>query len=997
MMHRGGLLHIIITLVTLVLAIPIHAASDLSSTRLARFNDVSKGLPNDFVDDVFQDSYGFMWIATSGGGLCRYDGYEMIVFSTNSEVRINNNFVKSLAEDAFHRLWVCTEGGFNVIDLSTLRTVEIPENDLSAHQYDYCSFVTVDSKGSLWLKAGSSLIKAEFDDKGGIGSVFSEDDPKFSPQNQVFEDVDQDGSVWILLEGHFNKIVSEKTGRFSVSPVLGNLILRDDVYVSDYLKKDNELWISSEDGLYRYNLSSGKWKMYVHSPSDPGSLSQNFISGLALTSDGQILAASLMGLNVYDNLSDRFDRIRAGQSANGTELLSSDFINCIKVYGNNIWLGTESAGFVQIYPKQLPVENYSGADRVAGALPGHPVNAIFEDSNDRLWIGSVEAGLSCLGDGWDGFRRYTVENSRLSHNSVSMIAEDDMNRLWVGTWGGGINIVSTSDPIKVLEKIESLQESTERLSFIGTLTMDRKNRLMWIGTNIGIYYYDLENGAIRPALKDQPYGCIGSLIDNEGNLWIGTQDGVFIFNLDKRDGSSEGMEFPFKNYRNKLDDPDSRVAEKITCIMQTADGTMWVGSNGNGIYKANKNNEGDWSFINYGHDRGLVNDCVKGILEDRFGILWISTESGLSMFSPANGRFTSYSTMDGLASSHFYWNASLKGRDGKLYFGHVDGMSVINPGTSINTQNGSGFQLTRISVGEKVTHDINPRRLRIHERDRSIGFEFSSLSYGLEQSVSYSYRMDGMDSEWIEIPMHRNFITFQSLNNGKYELQVRAHDTNGAVIGTIALPIQVKPYFYHSLWFYLLMVLSIIYSIIRYQRWKMKSLVRYNRQLQETVEERTREISEQKLLIEQKADELSRQNQILKRQNEELASQKMLNAQENKTEEESKNDKFVAKALEVVREYYKDPDLDVATFCTAMGLSKTLLNKKMKEAMGQSVSQFIRTYRLSIAREMLINNAVSKTMNISEIAYEVGFNDPKYFTRCFTKEFDVSPSSFPKE
>ncbi|MCQ2131404.1 MAG: helix-turn-helix domain-containing protein [Bacteroidales bacterium] len=996
-MTRGGLLYIFATLVSLVLTLPVHAASDLSSTCLARFNDVSNGLPNDFVDDVFQDSYGFMWIATSGGGLCRYDGYETIVFSTNSETRINNNFVKSLAEDAFHRLWVCSEGGFNVIDLSTLRTIELPESALSSYRYDYCSFVTVDSDGSLWLKAGSSLIKVEFDDKGAIGTVTSENDPKYSPQNQVFEDVDQDGSVWMHLNGHIYKITAEKTGGFSTRPVLGNLILREDVYVSDYLKKDNELWISTEDGLYRYNLSSGMWKLYVHSPSDPRSLSQNFISGLALTSDGQILAASLMGLNVYDNLSDRFDRIRAGYTTNGPSLLSSDFINCIKVYGDNIWLGTESAGFVQIYPKPLPVENYSGSDRIAGALPQHPVNAIFEDSHERLWVGSVEAGLSCLGEGWEGFRRFTVENSKLSHNSVSMIAEDDMDRLWVGTWGGGISIVSTSVPIKVLETIESLPEFPERFSFIGTLAMDRKNRLMWIGTNIGIYYYDLENGDMRPALKDQPYGCIGSLIDKEGNLWIGTQDGIFIFNLNNRTVSSDGMEFPFVNYRNKLDDPESRVAEKISCFMQAADGTIWVGSNGNGIYKARKNDEDSWSFINYGHDRGLVNDCVKGILEDRSGVLWISTESGLSMFSQESGRFTSYSVMDGLESSHFYWNASLKGHDGKLYFGHIDGMSVISPETAISIRNRSGLQLTSISVGEKVTHEITPRILKIHERDRSIGFEFSSLSYGPEQSVNYSYKIDGIDSEWIEIPMHRNFITFPSLINGKYELQVRAHDPSGAVIGAIELPIKVKPYFYHSMWFYVLVVLTIVYSIIRYQRWKMKSLMRYNKQLQETVEERTREISEQKLLIEQKADELSRQNQILKRQNEELASQKMMNSQENKTEEESKNDKFVAKALEVVREYYKDPDLDVATFCTAMGLSKTLLNKKMKEAMGQSVSQFIRTYRLSIAREMLINNSVTKTMNISEIAYEVGFNDPKYFTRCFTKEFDVSPSSFPKE
>lgn len=999
-MVRGGKLYIITVLFSLLVGLQgaqMHAASDIASTRLARFTDVSDNLPNDFVDDVFQDSFGFMWIATSGGGLCRYDGYEMIVFSTNSETKINNNFVRNVAEDAFHRLWVCTEGGFSVIDLNTLKAIDLPENELTRHQYEFCSFLTIDSKGCLWVNCGTTLLKVSFDHKGEIDEIISGEDPRLSPQNIVFEDVDGDGCIWVDLAGHIYKIGTDRTGGFSTTAVLGNFGIREDAYISDYLKKDNELWISSNDGLYRYNLSSGMWKLYVHSPSDPRSLSQNFITGLALTSDGQLLAASLKGLNVYDNLNDDFDRISTEATGNGAALLSSEFLNCIKVYGDYIWIGTESAGFVQIYPKLLPVENYSGTKGNGLSLPPNPVNAIFEDSHGKLWVGSVEAGLSCMSGDWEGFRRFTAENAGLSHNSVSVIAEDDMDRLWVGTWGGGVNIVSTQLPLKVVGSITPRQQVPDWMSYIGSLSMDRKNRLMWIGTNMGIYYYDMEKEALLPALKDQTYGCIGSLVDSNNNLWIGTQEGVFIFDLDSRTASAEGMEFQYLNYRHKLDDPDSKVLDKITCIYEAADGTIWIGSNGNGIYKAIYSSDGSYSFVNYGHDEGLVNDCVKGILEDSYGVLWISTESGLSKFNPESGRFTSYSILDGLESSHFYWNASLRASDGRLYFGHVNGMSVINPSSIVSRLSQPDLHFTAISVGERVSHDISPRRLKIHERDRSIGFQFSSLSFGPEQSTSYSYMMEGMDSEWFELPMHRNFITFPSLGNGRYILHVRAHDPAGEIIGNIELPIRVAPYFYHSMWFYVILLILLASAGLWYQKWKMKSLVKYNQQLQETVEERTREISQQKLLIEQKAEELARQNLILSRQNEELAGQKILNAQENRSPEETKNEKFVAKALEVVREYYKDPELDVATFCSAMGLSKTLLNKRMQEAMGQSVGQFIRTYRLSIAREMLINNSVSKTMNISEIAYEVGFNDPKYFTRCFTKEFGVSPSSFPKE
>ena len=109
--------------------------------------------------------------------------------------------------------------------------------------------------------------------------------------------------------------------------------------------------------------------------------------------------------------------------------------------------------------------------------------------------------------------------------------------------------------------------------------------------------------------------------------------------------------------------------------------------------------------------------------------------------------------------------------------------------------------------------------------------------------------------------------------------------------------------------------------------------------------------------------------------------------------ENSGDKKFLEKAMMVVKDNYKNSDFEVSDFIREMGISKSLLNKKMQSLAGQSAGQFIRNYRLNLARELLLKNKVNHTMNISEIAYAVGFNDPKYFTRCFTKHFNVTPSS----
>ena len=114
-------------------------------------------------------------------------------------------------------------------------------------------------------------------------------------------------------------------------------------------------------------------------------------------------------------------------------------------------------------------------------------------------------------------------------------------------------------------------------------------------------------------------------------------------------------------------------------------------------------------------------------------------------------------------------------------------------------------------------------------------------------------------------------------------------------------------------------------------------------------------------------------------------------------EEESGDKKFLNRIMDAVKENYKNSYFEVSDFCEAVGVSKSLLNKKLQSLVGQSAGQFIRNYRLNIARELLLKNRENKNMNIAEIAYEVGFNDPKYFTRCFTKYFNTTPSSLLNE
>ena len=993
-MRPGGKSTILLCLcaVLFVITCPVSAQTDRSVNveYLAGFVSMEDGLPSNFVDDIFMDSSGFLWVGTSGGGLCRYDGYSFLPFTTNTSVSIKNNFIRNIAEDPWKRLWVGSEGGLDVLDLNTYTTVDLSGTPLNPYLDSFCSYLTVDANGCIWVKFGSTLLRVSFDKDGLPISVDTFEDPRLSAQTVVFKDVEGDGCVWVGLGGRIRKIVPSADGLREI-PMLEGFTYRSDAYLSDFLLRDDEVWISTNDGLYRCALNGSKWRQYTYNPYDSHSLSQNFITGLAIAPYKRLLAASLKGFNVFDPIEDSFDRFA---SDTNPDLLSSDFINCVKSYGDEIWIGTESAGLVHLYPSRISVRNSIHDTRDPLSIGPNPVNAIYEDKDARIWIGTVEGGLSISEPGATGFRHLTAGNIGLSHNSVSAICADDRDRLWVGTWGGGVDVLSGSPPFRIQTRLVPQNNPDDRLSYVGALAMDSRNGLMWIGTNAGIYYYDLVTGAVHSALRQQTYGCIGACIDDKNRLWMGSQEGVFVFDLESRDSAGGDYAFNVQNFKYKLDKPESDVVEKIYSICKASDGTLWLGSYGNGIYRVSEELDGSFSFRNYSSENGLVNDGVKCILEDLDGRLWISTENGLSLFSPSTERFVSYSTRDGFASSQFYWNAALRSSSGLLYFGNVSGLSVLNPDYHSPDIPLSRLHFTRITVGDRLDLSSAPALLRLHERDRSINFEFSALTYGPVSSVRYSYLLEGYDEKWTELPPGRNYLNYTSIRKGKYVLHVMASDESGTLEAVCDLPVRVVPYFYHSWLFYLLIGVLLSALGLLWHRGKMKSLVRQREVLQATVEERTREINHQKVLLEEKAEELTRQNEMLKRQNEELAAQKILTQQEHRPAE-TRDEKFVKKVLDIAREMYKDPDLDVAAFCSAAGMSKTLLNNRLQETLGQSIGQFIRTYRLSIAREMLVSNSVTHSMNISEIAYEVGFNDPKYFTRCFSKEFGVSPSSYP--
>ena len=405
-------------------------------------------------------------------------------------------------------------------------------------------------------------------------------------------------------------------------------------------------------------------------------------------------------------------------------------------------------------------------------------------------------------------------------------------------------------------------------------------------------------------------------------------------------------------------------------------------------------NDGKEHFDVLTQEDGLVYNGVKGIVEDRNGRLWITTQNGLSVYDPKLQAFTNYSQHDGLISPHFYWNSAIKDASGNICLGSEAGLiEMLDDNT--DTHYHGHLTFTRLMVDNQealagsgyLTEDISvAKNIWLKEGHRSFSIDFSALDYGYEMQGVYSYRMKGFDNDWVVLKPGEHSVRYSVLPAGNYTFEVNYKSVQTAVEGTtISIEVVVKPYFWRSWWFRMLLsILFIVFLIYLYNRWAAVVKRREAEQLLTPIRRVLEESDDPRQLQ-------SRIQNIL--DNQERYKQSVTKSVEADKEEVMKSTRpFMERVMEIMETHYMDSEFGVQEFCDALGMSRSVASKHLNAEAGLPVGQFIRNYRLNMAKEMLSSKTTNR--NITEIAYAVGFNDPKYFTRCFTKMYGVNPSSW---
>ncbi len=706
------------------------------------------GLPQDTVRAIAQTKDGYLWLGTDEG-LAQFDGYDFVVFNKENGA-LPSNSVGALWAAKDGSLWIGTLGGLTRYHSGKFTTFT-KKDGLSDPSINS---ITEDPSGAIWVVAGVYLNR--FQD-----GKFTNYSPHQGLPIQALRTVycGRDGSIYVA---GFGGVMRHEGDRFvSVLEPVG------DIVISLLQDRHGNLWVGGSFGLLTRS-PEGELRHYTVNEGLP----DNYVRSVWEDRDGNLWAGTDGGLA----------RLEGGRFAS-SPLASSherEWVRCIyEDTEGNLWVGMNSG------LNRLRNDVFSMYGESEG-LPSDEPTTVYQDHRGRIWVGFHDRGLVQLVDGKPA-RVYTQKDG-LPSNEIFSIRENSDGDLLIAARGGPSRLHDGyfvnpvwNDPLNRRVAFDFLQ--------------DRSGR-QWVATPAGVI--ELEGGRPRIAIPG------GSQLNNDpvvlsetqaGNLWAGTYgDGLW-----RLDNSGQLRLFTVA---------DGLSSNQIRSLVEGADGTLWIGTFGGGL-DALRNGR----FYHIGARDGLLSDNVSHIEDDGQGSLWLSTTRGIcrvrkqDIWDLVNGKIgrvrpVNYGVADGLRSAQCApgyptSRGGTRSSDGRLWFPTSRGLAVLDPNDRPVAMAAPRVHLLEVEVDGRQIPVATGAKLA--PGSGRMQFRYTGIYLSAPERVRYSYRLEGLDAEWIS-SVARRVTNYNSLPHGRYKFTVRAAVPNGPS-SEASFAFVLLPHFYETAWF----------------------------------------------------------------------------------------------------------------------------------------------------------------------------------------------------
>lgn len=814
------LTRLFLLLITIYFSHPAFSSSYFSFRKY----QVEDGLSHNTVWCAVQDKYGFIWFGTSDG-LNRYDGKENKIYRNvqDDKYSLENNCVEALLEDG-ENIWVGTNSGLYVYNRAK----------------DNFSYFKKTTKYGVFISSEIKRLVKAVDGKIwiatlGQGFFIYDKQKKELVQNSI-----QTSFVWDICQGD-DKLMYVSSLQDGLLCFNGNGKLmkayKNDVPASSFnsLKIncvqniDGEIWVGASNNLLcRVNKQSG-----ILESHDAGTFNFGIVHAILKYKDNELLLGTDNGLYLFNRVSRKF---RRGDDPSDIHSLSDEAVNSMLWDAEGaLWVLTNLGG-ANYMSKQTKRFNYNSPSYLSNnSGTVKLVGPLCENKYGGVWVGTRN-GLRLFDTSNERFiNDHIIFNNKLAYDIRSLMQDGDY--LWVGTYTEGLKVINVrTGSMKCYSHSRGIP-NTICSNDVLCIYKDRKGEV-FIGTSWGLCRY---NPSHDNFITVTSIGSMVSVVDIHedmyNNLWIATSNsGVFRYNIPNGH---------WKHFQHVRSDNTTITANSVITIFEDIKGVMWFGTNGGGLCSFNQKDD---TFLNFDpHNTLLPSKVIYSMEQDMLGNLWISCNAGLIRINPLiKDSFRQFTIDDGLQGNQFMVHSSLKSKNGKLYFGGINGLNSFIPEQFTDNAYIPPVYITDIKFPNQVGEDAAKQilqldtpiymtdRITIPYKNNSFSLRFMALSYVNPSKNHYSYRLKGVDKEWVENTVN-NIASYTNLAPGEYVFEVRgSNNDNKWNEKTTKLLIVITPPWWRTnlaYFFYLVLFLGTAYYAA--WRWNLYVKLKYKRKMED--------------------------------------------------------------------------------------------------------------------------------------------------------------------
>ena len=721
---------------------------------------------NKDVNQIKQDKFGYIWIATANG-LFKFDGYQIIKFthanSAISEHKINNFLIGS--DD---NIWIAT----NILSSLNLKNNKITNYNFKfKNEYFGVNDLSeiIEDEKSLWISSRYGLLEFDKETTKTKQYLFSKQMKDFAESN--FEAIIKVDDLLLLGGGLGLKIFNIKTRKYDQN--LYRLDTNKKINNKIYCLFDNSssIWVGTRIGLKQFDLNK---KIFI-----PTSIKNEMVTDIQRKNDNLIVSTET-GLTIYNPKLDMEQSIEIDRA-------KSTIKGAFEDNSEILWLNLAAGGLITHNSYRGRIQSYTDEEL--------DVNFFYEDNFKQLWIGAHSGVFqfdSAKNELSDKFilRNFIKTSLYNPINRIYNLVQDKYDNYWVATGSGLFKFSSKYQFIRSFK--QGNYSNNISSNYVFSITND--DNYLWLSTYRGLDRINLITDEVKNINLSSSFKTWHILDIKSDTNWLWLLQVSTLFRINKSTFSIDSIE-------NKV--RDFRLTDYL--LIRTDQGI-------------DKYIKRSLKLENRYIVKEKYADKIKGaFLTDK--AVWFADTEGISKYIINSKTIKKYGVYEGITNGKFSYDAIYKTHNNYLFFGKTNGFQFLHLDDFNEPDRQATIYLTNLKAGGESQLIFNNYNYILPFEKNDLSLAFSTLEFSEPKRTIYKYRIKNTEkSDWNYLG-YSNKIEFANLYAGDYNLEISATNNSGVWLDeNLEINISILPPFWQTLWFKLVLlclVIIIVYSIYR--------------------------------------------------------------------------------------------------------------------------------------------------------------------------------------